>query len=163
MSCRRGPTSSASTTSSSSTWAACASSAIVGERPRVAVSSLEESCDQLVELLQPARDGDGPDAVPEVPPELADDGREDVGDELDIAIEVEAVDRLDQPDGRDLDEIVELLTAPRVPSRKRPDERHEVHDQLVAGAWRRRARARRAAARAGRDPTRLRSQDASRS
>ena len=68
-----------------------------------------------------------------MPPQLADDGRKHVGDQLDVSIEVEAVDRLDQPDRGDLDEIVELLAAPGVPSRERPDERHEVQDQVVAG------------------------------
>ena len=86
-----------------------------------------------MELLQPPRDGDRPDPVAEMALELADDGREDVGDELDVAIEVEAVDRLDQPERGDLLEILELLAATGVAARERRDERHEVRDQPVAG------------------------------
>ena len=46
--------------------------------------------------------------------------------------EVEAVDRLDQPDRADLDEIVELLAAVRVAPRERANERHVLLDQLLA-------------------------------
>jgi len=49
-----------------------------------------------------------------VPLDLADDVRRRVGRQLDAPVEVEAVDRLDQADGADLDEILELLAAVRV-------------------------------------------------
>src|SRR4029453_6891432 len=44
---------------------------------------------------------------------------------------VEAVDRLDQPDRADLDEILELLAAVRVAPRERAHERHVLLDQLL--------------------------------
>jgi hypothetical protein len=55
--------------------------------------------------------------------DLADDVRRRVGGQLDAAIDVEAVDRLDQPDATDLDKVFELLAAVRVTARKRADER----------------------------------------
>ena len=103
--CRRGPDSSASSTSSSSTPAAFASSAIVGERPSWTVSSLDELRQLDVQLLEAARHAHRPAAVAEVALDLADDVRRRVGRELDAAVDVEAVDRLDQADrsrsGRD--------------------------------------------------------------
>ena len=45
-----------------------------------------------------------------------DDGREDVGNQLHLSIEVETVDGLDQPDGRDLDKVIELLAASGIAS-----------------------------------------------
>ena len=54
----------------------------------------------------------------EVAPDLADDRRHRVGRELDPALELEAVDRLDQPDRADLDEVVDrLAAAPRSAAR----------------------------------------------
>src|ERR1051325_8033127 len=52
--------------------------------------------------------------------------------QLGAAVEGEAVDRLDQPDRADLDEILELLATVRIPARKRPHERHVLLDQLLA-------------------------------
>ena len=46
-------------------------------------------------------------------------------------LEVEAVDRLDQPDRADLDEVLELLAAVRVAPGERADERHVLLDQLL--------------------------------
>ena len=67
-----------------------------------------------------------------MPLDLADDVRRRVRRELDAAVEVEAVDRLDQPDRADLDEVVELLAAVRVTPRERAHERHVLLDQLLA-------------------------------
>src|SRR5205085_251706 len=53
-----------------------------------------------------------------------------VGGRLDSALEVEAVDRLDEPDRADLDEVLELLAAIRVAAGERTDERHVLLDQL---------------------------------
>ena len=85
-----------------------------------------------VQLLEPAGHAHRPALVAEVALDLADDVRRRVGRELDAAVEVEAVDRLDQPDGADLDEIVELLAAVRVATGERADERHVLLDQLLA-------------------------------
>src|SRR6185437_12849667 len=84
-----------------------------------------------VELLQAARHAHRPALVAEVPLDLADDVRRYVGRKRDAAVEVEAVDRLDQPDGSDLDEILELLAAVRVTPRERAHERHVLLDQLL--------------------------------
>jgi hypothetical protein len=46
-----------------------------------------------------------------VPLDLADDVRRRVGRELDAAVDVEAVDRLDKPDAADLHEVLELFAA----------------------------------------------------
>src|SRR5204862_20527 len=79
------------------------------------------------------RDADGPAAVAEVALDLADDVRRRVGGQLDAAVHVEAVDRLDQPDRADLDEVFELLAAVGVASGQRAHERHVLLDQLLAG------------------------------
>src|SRR5581483_10643928 len=73
-----------------------------------------------------------PAAVAEVALDLADDVRRRVGRQLDAAVEVEAVDRLDQADRADLDEILELLAPERVAPRERAHERHVLLDQLLA-------------------------------
>ena len=86
-----------------------------------------------VELLEPARDAHGPALVAKVALDLADDVRRRVGGQLDAALDVEAVDRLDQADAADLDEIVELLAAVGVAPRQRADEREVLLDQLLAG------------------------------
>ena len=83
------------------------------------------------QLLQPARDPDRPALVPEVPLDLADDRRGGVRGELDAAVEVEAVDRLDQADRADLDEVVERLAAAGEPAGEVLDERQVQPDQLV--------------------------------
>src|SRR5207247_2544289 len=51
-----------------------------------------------VQLLEAARDADGPALVAEVPLDLPDDVRRRVRRQLDTAVEIEAVDCLDQPD-----------------------------------------------------------------
>ena len=85
-----------------------------------------------VELLEPARDAHRPALVAEVALDLADDVRGRVGRQLDAAVDVEAVDRLDQADAADLDEIVELLAAVGVAPGERADEREVLLDQLLA-------------------------------
>ena len=64
--------------------------------------------------------------------DLADDVRRRVGRQLDAARDVEAVDRLDQADRSDLDEVLELLATVGVTPRQRADERHVVLDELLA-------------------------------
>ena len=95
-----------------------------------------EILDQLrelhVQLLEAPRDAYRPALVAEVALDLADDVRGRVGRQLDAAVEVEAVDRLDQPDTADLDEIVELLAAVAVAPGQRADEREVLLDQLLA-------------------------------
>ena len=75
-----------------------------------------------VQLLEPARDAHRPAAVAEVPLDLTDDVRRRVSRQLHPALDVEPVDRLDQADRADLDQVVELLAAVGVAPRERPDE-----------------------------------------
>src|SRR3954468_15831756 len=93
---------------------------------------LHEPGELHVQLLQPARHAHRPALVAEVALDLADDVRRRVGRQLDAPVEVEAVDRLDQADGADLDEILELLAAVRVAPGERAHERHVLLDQLLA-------------------------------
>src|SRR5204863_7128183 len=81
--------------------------------------------------LQAARDAHRPALVAEMALDLADDVRGRVRRQLDSALEVEAVDRLDEADRADLDEILELLAAVRVAARQRADEGHVLLDQLL--------------------------------
>src|SRR4051794_20420110 len=85
------------------------------------------------ELLQVARDAHRPAAVAEVALELAQDGRDGEARERRLAARVEAVDRLQQAEARDLDEIVERLTAALVAARELAGERQEAPDERIAG------------------------------
>ena len=62
------------------------------------------------QLLQAAGHAHRPRVVAQVAPDLAQDGRHGVAGERDVAAEVEAIDRLDEPQASDLEEIVEGLT-----------------------------------------------------
>ena len=79
--------------------------------PELDVELLDRAVDREVEFLQPARNLDGPALIAEIALDLADDRRRRVGRELDAALEIEAVDRFEQPDRADLDQIVERFAA----------------------------------------------------
>ena len=83
-------------------------------------------------VLQPARDMQRPGLVAEVALELAEDGRHREAGELGAATGLEAVDRLDEPDAGDLDEVVERLLAVAVAAGELACEREVALDQLVA-------------------------------
>jgi hypothetical protein len=85
-----------------------------------------------VELLDVARDAHAPAAVAEVALDLARDVRGGEGGELDAALDVEAVDGLDEADGADLHEVVERLAAVGVPAGDVADERHHALDEHAA-------------------------------
>ena len=85
------------------------------------------------QLLQPPRHPDRPALVAEVALDLADDRRGGVRRELDAAVGVEAVDGLDQPDGADLDEVLERLAAVAEAARAVLDQRQVQAHQAVAG------------------------------
>ena len=85
-----------------------------------------------VELLEAARHAHRPALVAEVALDLADDVGRRVGGELDAAAQVEAVDGLDEPDGADLDEVVEVLAARGVAARERAHQRQVHGDELLA-------------------------------
>src|SRR5579864_2825759 len=93
---------------------------------------LHQARELHVQLLQPARHAHSPALVAEMTLDLADDVRRRVRRQLDAALEIEPVDRLDQPDRADLDEILELFATVRVAPRERPHERHVLLDQLLA-------------------------------
>src|SRR5438046_3392447 len=82
--------------------------------------------------MKPGPTAHRPAPVGEMPLDASDDVRRRVGGQLDAAVDVESVDRLDQPNRPDLDEVVELLAAIGVSSRERTHERHVPLDQLFA-------------------------------
>src|SRR5439155_15820888 len=85
-----------------------------------------------VQLLQTTRHAHRPALVPEVPLQLADDGWRGVGGELDLAIGVEPVDRLDQADRGDLDQVVQRLAAAGEPPGQVFDQAEMSLDQLLS-------------------------------
>lgn len=88
-------------------------------------------------VLSPSRDMHHPRLVAEVAADLAEDGRCREARELAAALGIEPVDRLDEPDRADLDQIVERLSAVGIPPRKSFDQRHQVHDEgFAVGATR---------------------------
>jgi hypothetical protein len=102
-----------------------------GRAPEVGGQVVEQASDLQVELLQPARDVECPRLVTEVPSNLAHDRRHGIGRQLDPAVEVETVDRLDQTDRADLDEVLDLLAAARVARGQRPHERQHLLDETI--------------------------------
>ena len=63
--------------------------------------------------------------------DLAHDRRHGKRRELHPPVEVEPVDRLDQPDRADLDEILDGLAPVRIPAGERANERHQLLDETV--------------------------------
>ena len=84
------------------------------------------------ELLEVARDAHGPGAVAEVALDLAEDRRDRVARERDLAGQVEPVDRLDEAEARDLEEVVEGLLRPLVAAGELARERQEPLDEQLA-------------------------------
>ena len=111
------------------------SSSATSRRGRRAPELARQVLDRVVDLhhalLHPARDVHGPAVVAEVALELAEHGRHRVGGERGLARGVEAVDRLDQPEGRDLHEVVQRLVRAPVPARHPPREREQTLHQLL--------------------------------
>ena len=83
-------------------------------------------------LLQLARHPHRPAAVAEVALELTEDRRDGIARERHAALRVEAVERLDEPEARHLDEVVERLAIAAVARCEATRERHETLDQLLA-------------------------------
>ena len=84
------------------------------------------------ELLQVARHAHRPRAIAEVALDLAQDRRHRIAREGDLALEVEAVDRLDQTEAGDLEEVVEGLLGALVAARELARERQEALDEHLA-------------------------------
>src|SRR6476661_4084641 len=93
---------------------------------------LDELRQLNVELLEPARDAYRPALVAEVALDLPADVRRRIRREREAAVDVETIERLDQPDRTDLDEVIELLAAVGITARERTNERHVPLDQLFA-------------------------------
>ena len=72
-----------------------------------------------------------PALVAEVALQLAEDGRCGVARELRAAAGFEAVDRLDQAEARDLQQVVERLVGVRVAQREIASQRQETLHQLL--------------------------------
>ena len=126
---------SASSTSSSRRRRPCAPiSATVGWRCRSQRQLGDRAVDLQRQLLQVARHAHRPRAVAEVALDLAEDRRHRVARERDLALEVEAVDRLDQAERRDLEEVVEGLLGALVAARELARERQEALDEHLAVA-----------------------------
>ena len=83
-------------------------------------------------LLQVARHAHRPALVAEVALELAEDRRDGERRERGLARGVEAVDRLQQAERGDLDQVVELLAAALVAARELARQRQEALDELLA-------------------------------
>ena len=92
----------------------------------------DRAVDLQRELLQVARHAHRPRAVAEVALDLPEDGRHRIARERDLALEVEAVDRLDQAQARDLEEVVEGLLGALVAARELARERQEALDEHLA-------------------------------
>ena len=92
-----------------------------------------------MEVLGAPGDMHGPGRVAEVPAQLTGDGGPGERTERHPAIGVEALDRLQHPEPRHLDEVVERLAATVEPQRFAPGELEvlldePVADRVVAGA-----------------------------
>jgi len=83
--------------------------------------------------VEAARDAHRRRPVAQVVADLAGDRRRGVRGERDAAAGVVAVDRLDQADRADLDQILERLAAPGEAAGDGADERQMAFDQLAAG------------------------------
>src|SRR5450631_1415056 len=85
-------------------------------------------------LLGPSRDVHGPTGIAEIALELAQDRWDGEGGERQAAAGVEAVDRLDQAEGRDLDQVLERLAGVAVAAGEALGQREVLRRQLVASA-----------------------------
>ena len=101
-------------------------SAGVGRPAELARHLVGDAVDLDRELLQVARHAHRPALVAEVALELAEDRRHGERRERRLARRVEAVDRLEQAERGDLDQVVELLPAALVAAGELPRQREEA-------------------------------------
>ena len=99
--------------------------------PSSSLSAAAACLDGHRSLLEGARQPQLPDPVAEVAAKLAEDRRRRVGDEAVAALGVEAVERLDQAEARDLDQVLELLGGAAVAKREGARQGQEAPDQLL--------------------------------
>jgi hypothetical protein len=83
-------------------------------------------------LLEVPRYADRPPAVAEVTLQLADDGHRGERRELDLPTRVESIDRLHEPEARDLEQVIHRLASAREPACEVLGEREEHPNELVA-------------------------------
>jgi len=95
------------------------------------VELLDRAIDREVEFLQPARNLDRPAFIAEITLDLADDRRRRVRRELHAAFEIEAIDRLEQSDRTNLNQIVERFAAIRELDREIACQIEMRDDELV--------------------------------
>ena len=109
-------------------WPRCArrSRPVVGERPRLAGQRRDRAVDLDPPLLDRTRDADRPARVAEVALDLAEDRRHREARERRAAVELVAVDRLDEPDARHLDQVVDRLAGGAVAPRELARQREEA-------------------------------------
>ena len=99
---------------------------------QLAVEVGDRAVDLQRQVLEVARNADRPRAVAEVALDLAEDGRHRVAGERDPALEVEAVDRVEQAQAGDLEEVVEGLVGALVAACELARERQEALDERLA-------------------------------
>jgi len=104
-------------------------------RRRIPAELLGQRLGRIVDphgqLLEATGQAHVPDVVAKVATQLAQDRRHRVGRERPAAGRVEPVDRLDQADACDLNEVVEGLGLAPVAHRQRAGERHQPFDQVL--------------------------------
>src|SRR3954470_24287900 len=106
-----------------------------GGAAELAAHVLADAVDLDRELLQVARYADGPALVTEMTLELAEDGRDRERRERCLSCGVEALDRLQQSQRGDLDQVVERLSGALVAAGELPRERQEALDERLARGW----------------------------
>ena len=100
--------------------------------PELGAEARAGAPDLRVQLLELARDAHSPRAVAEVALDLAGDVRRGERRQPQAAVEVEAVDRIDEADRADLDQVVERLAAAGVADRDAAHEGQQALDQFGA-------------------------------
>src|SRR3954447_7211536 len=100
--------------------------------PELAGQLVGDAVDPHGELLEVARHPDRPPLVAEVALELTEDRRHGEGGERGLALGIEAVDRLQQPERGDLDQVVELLAAALIAAGELAGQRQEALDEGLA-------------------------------
>jgi hypothetical protein len=85
--------------------------------------------------LKAARQPQLPDPVSEVAAKLAQDRRRGVCAEALASLEIEAVERLDQSQARDLDQVFELLRGAAIAKRQASRQGKEALHELFLELW----------------------------
>ncbi len=100
------------------------------ELGRQPVDDREHACAQLAYRTGNVQ---RPGAIAIVPAQLADDRRRGVRGQLDLTARIEAIERLEESDPGDLEQVVERLAPLGVACRQRAHETAVALDELLAG------------------------------